>query len=208
MNSMVQSPPIFFLRPVVIDYVSTLTDETAASDDSILLKRISDQDPQALREIYELYSGPVFGFLVRFLADRSTAEDVQQQVFMEVWQKAGRFDPERGSFMTWVMTIARSRAIDQARKKVPVPHDPETASRLADSASGGTDEISEFIGAWQFNQLVSELPSEESELLRYRFQGELSQSEIAKKTGIPLGTVKSRMVSGLSRLREMMEAES
>ncbi|MGK2956287.1 MAG: RNA polymerase sigma factor [Solirubrobacterales bacterium] len=177
-------------------------------EDSELAERLRKEDPEALRLVYERYSRPVFSYLVRFLGNRSTAEDVQQQVFMEVWQKSDRFDPARGALMTWIMTIARSRAIDHSRRRVPEPRDPDGANRLLDADATEDKEIADVVEAWHFSQILGRLPEQEAELLRYRFQGELSQSEIAKKTGIPLGTVKTRMVNGLERLREMMEAEA
>jgi len=192
----------------MIDYVLPLKDKTPDREESKLVDRLREQDPEALREVYRLYSRPVFGFLLRFLSDRASAEDVQQQVFMEAWEKADRFDPGRGSFLTWLMTISRSRAIDHARKRVPEPRDPEGTAQLIDSRLSGSDGIDEAVETWQFSQIIGRLPADEADLLRYRFQGELSQSEIADKTGIPLGTVKSRMVSGLDRLRQMMEAEA
>jgi len=208
MNALAQSPPVPFVRAPVIDYVVPLKEKTADREESKLVERLREQDPEALRDVYALYSKPVFGFLLRFLADRASAEDVQQQVFMEAWEKSDRFDPERGSFLTWLMTMARSRAIDHTRKRVPEPRDPDGTARLIDSRTPDDHDVNEAVETWQFSQIIGRLPAEEADLLRYRFQGELSQSEIAAKTGIPLGTVKSRMVSGLERLRQLMEAEA
>lgn len=191
----------------VIDYVAPLKSESEEHDQTELAGRLRDQDPEALRELYDLYSRPVFSFLLRYFPDRATAEDVQQQVFMEVWQKAANFDPERGSLLTWLMLIARSRAIDVSRRRIPEPRDPQGTARELESRQPERDEIDEAVESWHFSQLIGRLPREEADLLKYRFQGELSQSEIADTTGIPLGTVKSRMVSGLQRLRTMMEAE-
>jgi len=201
------SPAAVRAGPAVIDYPSSLK-PADASEEKIVRERLVEGDPEALRDVYRLYSRPVFGFLVRFMGDRTAAEDVQQQVFLEVWEKAGRYDPERGSFLTWIMTIARSRAIDHGRKRVPEPKDPERAARLIDSDPPPDDGIDEVVETWQFSQIIARLPEEEASLLRYRFQGELSQTEIATKTGIPLGTIKARMVSALERLRKMMEAEA
>ena len=104
-----------------------------------------------------------------------------------------------------------AEAIDQARRRVPEPHDPTAAANLAGAGPAGNnghDGIDEVIENWQFMQILGRLPSDEAELLRFRFQGELSQTEIADRTGIPLGTAKSRMASALTRLKGMMEAES
>jgi len=195
-------------RKVVIDYALPLTELAEQPAEARIVAGLRARDPDALRRAYERFSRPVFGFLLRFLGERPAAEDVQQQVFLEVWQKADRFDPERGSLLAWIMVIARSRAMDHSRRRIPEPRDPAGAVSAIESNGSGRDEIEEAVDAWHFTQLLGSLPDEEAQLLRYRFQGGLSQSEIAVRTGVPLGTVKSRMVTALGRLREMMEMDS
>lgn len=204
----IPSPPLFRqLGQFLLDYALPLGTTNAEINESDLAERMAMGDADALNVVYENCSRPVFGFLVRFLRDRSAAEDVQQQVFMEVWEKADRYDSERGSLLAWVMMIARSRAIDYTRRQVPEPKDPIRTAELAGRDPDGDKEIEEVVETWQFAQILSGIPAEEAELLRFRFKDELSQTEISAQTGIPLGTVKSRMVSGLERLRAMMEAE-
>lgn len=207
-NSVAWSSPVYLPFRGVIDYLGTLLTKKAEPEQKNLAKRLVERDEVALADVYELYSRPVFSFLLRFTGDRNAAEDVQQQVFLEVWQKASNFDPGRGSMLTWIMTIARSRALDHSRRRVPEPHDPSSAAELSDSGSGGHHEIDRAVDEWHFSQLIGQLPEDEARLLKYRFHGELSQSEISEKTGIPLGTVKSRMVSALERLRTRMEVEA
>jgi RNA polymerase sigma-70 factor (ECF subfamily) len=190
----------------LIDFAPALKSGSDRTEDQLAL-RLADGEEDALREAYERFSRPVFGLLLRYLRDRPSAEDVQQQVFTEVWQKAGKFDPSRGSLLGWIMSIARSRAIDHGRKRVPEPRDPERAAAIMDR-DADSREIDSLIDAFQFTHLLEMLPEEEAELIRFRFQNELSQSEISAQTGIPLGTVKSRMVSALGRLRDLMEAEA
>lgn len=208
MDSVTRSSPVYLSFTGVIDYFGSLLTKRAEPEDKVLAERMAERDEAALSEAYELYSRPVFAFLLRFTGDRSAAEDVQQQVFLEVWQKASSFDPSRGTMLTWIMTIARSRALDHSRRRVPEPHDPSSATELADTGSAGHDEIERAVDDWHFSQLIAQLPDDEARLLKYRFHGELSQSEISEKTGIPLGTVKSRMVSGLERLRLQMEVQA
>jgi RNA polymerase sigma-70 factor (ECF subfamily) len=209
MYTAIGSPPVYLSLAGVIDYLKPVITKNAEPDEQLLADRLVARDEVALADVYELFSRPVFGFLNRFTGDRSAAEDIQQQVFLEVWQKASRFDPDRGSMLTWIMTIARSRAIDHSRRRVPEPHDPTSAASLADAGdqtgTGSATDIERAIDDWHFSQLIDSLPDHEAEILRHRFHGELSQSEISKQTGIPLGTVKSRMVSGLERLRAQME---
>jgi RNA polymerase sigma-70 factor (ECF subfamily) len=167
-----------------------------------LAARLRAGDADALADDHEAYGAATFGFLVRMLGDRAAAEDVQQQVFTEVWQRAAAYDPRRAGLLTWVLTIARSRAIDHLRRRVPEPRDPQLPDpRTVDP---GADALLE---RWRLTQLLGRLPEAERALLRLRFYDELSQSEITAATGIPIGTVKARMVRGLTRLREMIEAE-
>jgi RNA polymerase sigma-70 factor (ECF subfamily) len=159
-------------------------------------------DADALAAAYEAYGAATFGLLVRMLGDRAAAEDVQQQVFTEVWRRAGGYDPTRAGLLTWVLTIARSRAIDHLRRRVPEPRDPQ----LPDARTVEAD-ADALLERWRVAQLLGQLPEDERALLRLRFYDERSQSEISAATGIPIGTVKARMVRGLTRLREIIEAE-
>ena len=183
------------------------TDATPNPEEERLVAGLRAHDPEALRELYERFGGITFGFLLKMLRDRGAAEDVQQQVFLEVWRRSNSFDPERGKLLTWVMTIARSRAIDRMRRRLPEPVDPQVAARSAEARSG-EGEIDALADQWRLRALLDRLPAAEAELLRLRFYAGLSQSEIAERDGIPLGTVKTRMVSGLRRLRGMIEEEN
>src|SRR4051794_23049850 len=170
-----------------------------------LAKRLARREPEALHELYTLHGRATFGFLVRAVGERSAAEDVQQQVYLEAWQRGERYDPERGGLLTWILQIARSRAIDHLRRRVPEPRDPASTVAVADRADETA--VDDLLEHWHVAGELARLPGEEAELLRRRFYMGQSQSEIAAETGVPLGTVKSRMVSGLRRLRVAMEDE-
>jgi len=172
-----------------------------------LAKRLARREPDALRELYELHGRATFGFLVRALGERAAAEDVQQQVFLEAWQRGPAYDPGRASPLTWVMAIARSRAIDQLRKRVPEPRDPAGSLALLEGEGDRGAVVDELVERWRFAGLLGQLPEEEADILRRRFYGGATQTEIAAATGIPLGTVKMRMVQGLARLRDLLDAE-
>jgi RNA polymerase sigma-70 factor, ECF subfamily len=159
----------------------------------------------ALEGVYEEYGSTVLGYLINVLGDRGVAEDVHQQVFLEVWQRAPGYDPQRASVLTWIMTIARSRAIDELRRRVPEPRDPGGAALAADPDPESSPDA--LVERWRIAHLLSRLRPDEATLLRMRFYEGLSQSEIAGRTGIPLGTVKMRMVEALRRLRELIEQE-
>jgi len=172
-----------------------------------LAARLRDGDPDALAEIYGQYGATTFGYLVRALRDRAAAEDVQQQVYMEVWRRAGEYDAERAGLLTWAMMITRSRAIDHLRRRIPEPRAPEVAARTIEAGQDTAAESDALADRWRMTHYLGCLPEDERTLLRMRFYEELSQTEIAARTGVALGTVKARMVRGLRRLRELIEAE-
>jgi RNA polymerase sigma-70 factor (ECF subfamily) len=156
-----------------------------------------------VRELYALHGRTTFGLLLRMLGDRGAAEDVQQQVFLEAWQRADRYDPARGTLVAWLVTIARARAIDHLRRHVPEPRDPAAAVALADGAE--ETRIDDLLEHWRLVALLDRLPPDEADLLRRRFYLEQSQTEIAEATGVPLGTIKTRMTRALRRLRDLLE---
>lgn len=167
-----------------------------------MARRLGRRDGDALREVYERYGRITFGFLVGLLRDRATAEDVQQQVYLEVWERARSYDPGRGTLLTWIMMIARSRAIDELRRRVPEPRDPDGGLALLDV---DRDRVDALIDQWHLADLLTRLPAGEADVLRRRFYDGRTQAEIAAETGVPLGTVKARMRTGLEGLRRMLE---
>lgn len=184
--------------------IGASTDEARIEEMAAGLRR---QERGAFDAIYREYGRTVLAYLVKTIGDRSAAEDVHQQVFTELWSRGSAYDPERAGLFTWIMTLARSRAIDHLRKRIPEPREPETAAALADRQSNPVAGPDEAIDRWRIVQLLGRLPGEEVDLLRMRFYEGLSQREIAESTGIPLGTVKMRMAQGLRRLRDMLGAE-
>ncbi len=170
-----------------------------------LVASLQRREQSAVEQLYGEYGGVCFGYLMRILRDRGAAEDVQQQVFTEVWRRGPDYDPQRGGLLTWIMQIARSRAIDHLRKRVPEPVDPTDRKSTEVAASDAS--IEELHEDWQIAFLLKKLPPEEAQTLKMRFVDDKSQSEIAAETGIPLGTVKMRMVQGLTRLRDHVDDE-
>lgn len=182
-------------------------ERTDTGEEAALAAGLRAREPEALRAAYERFGGVTFGFLVRTLGDRQLAEDVQQQVFLEVWQRAPTFDRDRGRLLSWVMMIARSRAIDQLRRRVPEPVGDPGEGSLEAGVHAEPDEVETLVERYRVASLLSGLPAEERRLLKMRFFGDLTQREIAERTGIPLGTVKMKMVRALERLRQRIEAE-
>jgi RNA polymerase sigma-70 factor, ECF subfamily len=171
-------------------------------------RALQTRDPAAIEDLHEEYAPTVLGYLINVIGDRGRAEDVHQQVFLEVWQRAPAYDPGRASVLTWIMTIARSRAVDELRRRVPEPRDPDSSTTLALTSDDDPERSPDaLVERWRVAHMLTRLRPEEAQLLRMRFYDGLSQSEIAERTEIPLGTVKMRMVSALDRLRELIEAE-
>ncbi len=178
------------------------------SSERKLAKRLRRRDPRAFEAVYERFAPATLGLLSRILPDRATAEDVLQKVFIEVWQRAGQYDPDRAGLLTWILTIARSRAIDELRRRIPEPQDPEASIALVESSEDAVaGRLDELLETWRMAHFLSRLPASEADLLRRRFYEDQTQVQIAEATGIPLGTVKARMISGLRSLRAMMEDE-
>ncbi len=177
------------------------------ADDRQLADGLRRRDPDALARVHAEYGRTVLGFLLRMLRDRATAEDVFQQVMLEAWQRGPTYDPQRASPLTWLMTIARSRAVDQLRRRVPEPRDPSGSLALLEGEADPGADLDALVEQWRMAHLLAQIPDEEADLLRRRFYGGRSQREIAEETGIPLGTVKMRMVHALGRLRGLIDEE-
>ena len=163
-------------------------------------------DPDAVRALYAEYGPATLAELSATLGDRNAAEDVFQQVLLEAWLRCGSYDPARASLRTWLATIARSRAIDhlRLRRHVPEPRDPAMAAAEDWCAREPLAAVDDRVVV---DSLLARLAPAEAEVVRLRFQIGLSQRQIVAHTGLPLGTVKSRIASALRRLREMLTEE-
>ena len=182
---------------------------TEAWDDTDVIRRIGDGDAEALGELYDRYGRVVFAVIYRMVATPETAEEVTQDVFHAVWRRAGTYRPERGAVRGWLLTIARNAGIDWRRSK---------ASRIAreapiDDAAELSDDmrvderVSVRLRDERVREVVRALPQEQRQVLDLAFWGGFTQTEIAAKTGIPLGTVKSRVRLAMAKLRDGLVAE-
>jgi RNA polymerase sigma-70 factor (ECF subfamily) len=170
-------------------------------------RALQDRRPEALALVMQAYGRTIMGYLTQLLRDRATAEDVLQQVLLEVWQRGPSYDPERAGLLTWVLMIAKSRALDERRRRVPEPVDPSTVAGPAALTRGSEGDPERMLERWRIAALLERLPRDEASLLRLRFYDDLTQAEIAARTGISVGTIKTRMVNGLAQLRDLLEAE-
>jgi RNA polymerase sigma-70 factor (ECF subfamily) len=181
---------------------------TPSSSELRIAAGLRRRDPDAVRALYAEYGPGALALLHDAIRDRGAVEDVYQQVLLEAWQRGRSFDPARASLRTWLATIARSRAIDHLRRRVPEPRDPTDAYAYAGRELGSACEpVAQLVDRVTLEQLFEQLTPEETEVVRLRFQVGLSQRQISAHTGVPLGTVKSRTASALRRMRTMLEEE-
>ena len=162
-----------------------------------LLQRLARGDRAALGELYDLYAGKVLGLAIRVLKDRSEAEDVVQEVFLQVWRQADRYDPVRGRPEAWVCTMARTRALDRLRRRASRR---EAPSEAAPPPQGGAAPE----GALAVRAALGSLSDDQRKAVELAYFDGLTQSEIARRLGEPLGTVKTRIRLGMMHLREVL----
>lgn len=172
-----------------------------------LLARIAAGDQPALAELYDASSAKVFGLAMKILGDHTTAEEVTMDVYTQVWRRASTYDAERGTPGSWLMTLAKTRAIDRFRshylergRQVPL----DQAAEL----SGDAENPEQYSAGLERQRLVQEamgsLSTEQRQAIALAYYWGLSQSEIADRLKLPLGTVKTRMRLGMIRLREVL----
>lgn len=175
------------------------TQVSNAKEEAALIERILAGDESAMGELYDRYSGVVYGIALRVLADTMAAEDVLQEVFLRLWRNPQAFNAERGRLAPWLAVIARHRAIDQLRKR---PREEDISELPVSTGVNLEDEAAQKIAAEKVREVLTQLPPEQRKLLEMAYFEGLTQSEIAGRTGEPLGTVKTRIRSGLLALRK------
>jgi RNA polymerase sigma-70 factor (ECF subfamily) len=175
--------------------------------DEALVALVARGDEDALAELYDRVGRIAYGLALRILRDERHAEDAVQEAFLQVWRSAASFRPERAKASTWVLTLVHRRAVDLVRREERRQADPlsdDAAAVLADGEQ--TDEA-----AWlrfereRVQSALRTLPDLQREALELAYYGGFSQSELAERLGVPLGTIKSRMFAGLARLRELLD---
>jgi RNA polymerase sigma-70 factor, ECF subfamily len=174
--------------------------------DEALVALVARGDEDALAELYDRVGRVAYGLALRVLRDERHAEDAVQEAFLQVWRSAATFRAERAKASTWILTLVHRRAVDLVRREERRQADPLTD----DSAAGvGREETDE--AAWlrfereRVQAALKQLPDVQREALELAYYGGFSQSELAERLGVPLGTIKSRMFAGLARLRELLD---
>jgi RNA polymerase sigma-70 factor, ECF subfamily len=186
-------------RSVASQRADELTDEQC-------MTRLSGPEVEAaLSALYDRYSRTVYGVGLKILGNRSLAEELVQDVFLKVWRSAGSFDPSRGSFSTWLYRVTRSAAIDLYRKRASrvrqVPDGTRHIAAAKDSSAGPQEIVDESWLSWRVSRALEVLDAPHREVIELAYFGGLSQREVSERTGVPLGTVKTRTASAFRRLR-------
>jgi RNA polymerase sigma-70 factor (ECF subfamily) len=175
------------------------------------VRQILEHRPEALGELYDRHAPGLLALARRILAGSADAEEVLQEVFLHVWNNAGRYDSARSSVSTWLVLITRSRAIDRLRSRKVVERVHETAHLEDPAADHASPEGLESVFLRERRQRVKseldKLPPEQRQVLEMAFYEGLSQTEIAERAGLPLGTVKTRTLLAMKKLRSALRSE-
>jgi RNA polymerase sigma-70 factor (ECF subfamily) len=187
--------------------------------DAALVRLVAERRPEALAELYDRFAPTLLALARRVLDNHADAEEVLQEVFVQVWNRGERYDPARSSVSTWLVLIARSRAIDRLRSRKVVERTHEATAQAAIGAIGASGvrephtspEALENVFIQERHERVrremAALPAEQRQVLEMAFYQGLTQSEIAAKAGLPLGTVKTRTLLAMKKLRNALRPE-
>lgn len=184
--------------------------------DRELMARIKERDPAALSELYDRYKGLLFGVILSVLRKREEAEDILQEVFTKIWEQAEKFDLEKGTVYTWIVTLARNKSIDRLRSKVYKEQKKQSVSLDNEDVfhplySDESDPLENTIlieRAKKVHKALDQISESQRKVLQVAYFYGMSQSEISEEFDIPLGTVKTRMRDGMIKLRELLVKET
>ena len=174
-----------------------------------LVRRLREADGEALSQLYQRLGRPCYSLARRICADEGLAEDVVQEVFLTLWRDPARYDPSRGGFATWLLTLIHHKAVDAVRRESTLRRRmvaaPEAGEDWSPTPVPGADQAAMArVAAGQVRAALHRLPPEQRQVLALAYFGGHTQREIAVLTGVPLGTVKSRMFTAVQRLRAML----
>jgi RNA polymerase sigma-70 factor (ECF subfamily) len=192
----------------VVDDVSLISLADRASDASLIAALAVNDDTAAVAFVRR-FQGPVFGLAASITRDRVLAEDIAQEAFLRAWRAASSFDPRRGSALSWMLTITRNLSIDAIRARRSIPVDAMELDLLVSTAVKGTapDGSGGRLEALDASHRLAQLPPDQARAVVLAVIAGLTAAEVAEHEGIPLGTAKTRIRTGLRRLRVAMEAD-
>jgi len=181
--------------------------------DREMIARVGQGDQSAFRALYDRLSSPLYSLAIKMLGDASDAQDALQEVFVQIWSRAGTYDPEKSSVFTWAVLLTRSRAIDRLRARdrrfrvvVASPADEDKVAETANASmvESAADTAEKSDEAARVRYVLNNLPLEQRQAIDLAFFNHLTHHEIAAQLGQPLGTVKARIRRGLLKLREQL----
>lgn len=178
--------------------------------DAELLGAVAEGDQEALSELYDRFSSNLLALAGRILHNPADAEEVLQEVFSHVWNRADRYDPSRSSVSTWLVLITRSRAIDRLRSRNVSQRTTLAVQRDKShehTSPEGAGNVLAHERRVRVREEMEKLPPEQRQVLDLAFYGGMTQSEVARSTGIPLGTVKTRTLLAMKKLRRALDGE-
>jgi RNA polymerase sigma-70 factor (ECF subfamily) len=175
------------------------TQEPNPRDDAALIARMRAGDKSAMGSLYDRYSRVVYGVALRVLGNTTAAEDVVQEVFLQLWRNPRSFDADRGRLAPWLAVIARNRAIDHLRKRPP---EDDISELPIATGLDLEDDTALSLAVEKVRGAMAQLPPEQRKALEMAFFEGMTHTEIAGKTGDPLGTIKTRIRTGLLALRK------
>jgi RNA polymerase sigma-70 factor, ECF subfamily len=174
--------------------------------DEALLALAAREDEQALAALYDRYGRVAYGLALRIVRDQALAEDAVQEAFLAVWRTAGSFRADRAKASTWILTLVHRRAVDVVRREERRRAQPlaEGVEEADERALPADEEIELSDRRRLVQEALRRLPDDQREALELAYYGGLTQSELAERLSVPLGTIKSRMFTGLRRLRDLL----
>ena len=178
--------------------------ERAEEDLDTLLKLVARGDQGAFEALYERLARPAYGLVRKVLRDPAQSEEVVQEVLLEVWRTAARFDPARGGAATWVLTIAHRRAVDRVRSETAAAERERRAQRDAATLDAVTDSFEASLDAVALRRCLEGLSDVQRQSITLAYYGGYTYPEVAKLLEVALGTIKTRIRDGLNRLRDCL----
>ena len=172
--------------------------------DEAVLSLVAESDDEALAELYDRFGGVAYGLALRILRDESLAQDAVQEAFLAVWRTADRFLAERARASTWILTLVHRRAVDLVRRQERRRGEPLESAPEPVASEQVEEQATIRFQRQVVQEALRQLPPDQREALELGYYAGLTQSELAERLGQPLGTIKSRMFTGLTRLRDLL----